>query len=263
MVILDNIDKITSKNSLKDIKIRKAVYQLLRELDHIEPGDRILITATSNEPYLIEPLLFKARRFDKLIFVPMPNEEAREALFKLFLKDLPVDDDINTKSLGRITKGFNSSDIKEVVAYADEQADAEDSFITTKHLEEAIKEFGPSLAHETLEPIKKFFMQYKSGTLGQEERVTQKVDQVRPHKKKERPRHKRPPRKPKEDLEFTIEEDSGEVVFEKDETELDLEEVTKKSRVETDDDFKKAFDDFDVEEDEDEEEGTTYRRKWA
>ncbi len=69
MIILDNIEEITSKKSLRDMKIRKAVYKLLRELDRIKPGDRLLITATTDRPYLIEPLLFKARRFDKLIFV--------------------------------------------------------------------------------------------------------------------------------------------------------------------------------------------------
>ena len=97
MIILDDIDEITSRYSLKDIKIRKAVYQLLRELDNIKPGDRLLITATSDHPYLIEPLLFKSRRFDKLIFVPMPNLDARSELFELYLQDLPIENDINFK----------------------------------------------------------------------------------------------------------------------------------------------------------------------
>ena len=192
MIMLDNIDEITSKQSLKDLKIRKAVYQLLRELDNIKPGDRILITATSDHPYLIEPLLFKARRFDKLIFVPMPNLESRIALFELYLKDLPTDDDLNTKSLGRISSGYNGLDIEHVVSHAAKLAASEDSKINMDHLEQALKDINPSLTPDIMEPIKKFFLQYKSGTLWHKEGEGTADEDMEPDRA-ETPRRRRPP----------------------------------------------------------------------
>lgn len=216
MIILDEIDEITSKGSLKDLKIRKSVYQLLRELDHMRPGDRILITATSDRPFLIEPLLFKARRFDKLIFVPMPNLESRIALFELFLKDYDPEEDINTKSLGRITRGFNGLDIKKVVGYANELSQYENRKLNMHYLESAVKAVGPSLTARTLEPIKKFFMRYKTGALWHPEQPARgrpAIDTERYKRRRARPL--------REEVEFEITDDSEEVEFEIDDRDVE------------------------------------------
>ncbi len=274
MIILDNIDEITSKRSLKDLKVRKCVYQLLRELDHIKPGDRILITATSDHPYLIEPLLFKAHRFDKLIFVPMPNSESREALFDLFLKDYSTDDDINIRSLGRISRGFNGLDIKNVVEYADELALEDDSNINMYHLESAVKAVGPSLKPDVLTPIKKFFMHYKSGSL------LRHAAGMRSGKTGELYRRKGQRDKRKKEKKYE------EVLFELEENEIEAEEVTltsddvdwsfdddNEASSDTQEDStvssegnSESGDDFDIideEIDESEEDDTKYRRKWV
>jgi DNA polymerase III delta prime subunit len=221
MIILDDIDEITSQGSLQDLKIRKAVYQLLRELDNIKPGDRLLVTATSDYPHLIEPLLFKARRFDKLIFVPLPNTDAREELFEQYLTDLPIEDDINTKSLARISQGFNGSDIERAIEHAWDLAENEQSDITTHHLEQALKDIRPSSTDDVLEPIKKFFMQYKSGTLGSDtgpsrgpfsradvsDRRRGRGDRRRPHPGSRRSRRHKP------EVEYTIEDTDDVVEF--------------------------------------------------
>jgi hypothetical protein len=165
MIILDNIEELTSKKSLNDTKIRRSVYQLLRELDNIKSGDRILITATSDYPHLIEPLLFKARRFDKLIFVPLPNAEARQELFKMYLSRYPVERDINYKSLGRISSEYNGLDIRRIVDFSAQMARKQRIRLSMHHLEQAIKQIRPSLTHDVLDPIKRFFMRYKTGTL--------------------------------------------------------------------------------------------------
>jgi hypothetical protein len=246
MIILDNIEEITSRDSLRDQKVRKAVYQLLRELDHIKTGDRLLITATSDYPHMIEPLLFKAKRFDKLIFVPMPNFESRRDLFEMYLSDYPVERDINSKSLGRISDGYSGEDIRHVVDLAAHHARQRRARISMHHLEEAIRRVQPSLTPEILDPIKKFFMNYKRGTLWRGEgidsnrsgraQVDEDVEDVEDD----------------ETVEFEIlddeaEEDSGAVEWTEgsdDEDEEDDEET----------DFELSWDDADADEDEDEDE---------
>lgn len=247
MVILDDIDEITSKHSLSDLKVRKAVYQLLRELDHMRPGDRILITATSNRPFLIEPLLFKARRFDKLIFVPMPNLESRIALFDLFLRDYDTENDINSKSLGRITRGFNGLDIKKAVGYANELSQYENSKLNMHYLESAIKAVGPSLTARTLEPIKKFFMRYKTGALLHPEYT----GRGRPAVDDERYRRRRAP-PAREEVEFEITDDSEEVEFEIDDRDVEEGDEDEFEVVSWSDDEKKAKDKKETEESDDE-----------
>jgi hypothetical protein len=166
MIILDNIDEITSRKCLKDIKIRKAVYQLLRELERIKSGDRLLITAATDKPHMIEPLLYKAERFDKLLYVPMPDLETRQELFRLFLQKHRVEDDINTKILGRITKGYSGFDIKKVVSYAKHLAAEDGMGITMHYLEAAVGDIRPSVTTKILEPIKHFFVRHKRGLIG-------------------------------------------------------------------------------------------------
>jgi hypothetical protein len=258
MIILDDIDEITSQRNLRDLKIRKAVYQLLRELDNIKPGDRLLVTATSDSPYVIEPLLFKARRFDKLIFVPLPNLEAREELFDLYLKELPTEDDINTKSLSRISQGYNGHDIERVIERAWQLADDEGTNIMMHHLEQALKIVKPRSDQDVLEPIKKFFMQYKSGTLGSSSSPF-KPDRASGRRRgkhrgrRPRPGERRHKRKPEfsEAVEFELELDEHE-----DDTSEAEEEVTVEwSEPEEEDEEEKEETEEEEEEDKDEEAG--------
>ncbi|MCK5562165.1 MAG: ATP-binding protein, partial [Thermoplasmata archaeon] len=252
MIVLDDIDEITSQRSLSDLKIRKAVYQLLRELDNIKPGDRLLVTATSDYPHLIEPLLFKSRRFDKLIFVPLPNIDAREELFELYLKDLPVEEDINTKSLARISKGYNGSDIERTIEHAWDLAEDERSNITVHHIEQALKDIRPSSTEDVLEPIKKFFMQYKSGTLGSSTTPSapDKASDRRGRGGRGRPRPGSRARKHKPEVEYTIEDTDDVVEFE---FEPDSDEAV---NVDWSDDSDEE--EFDGEEEEEEREAVTW-----
>ncbi len=254
MIILDDIDEITSKTTLKHPKIRKAVYQLLRELELVKGGDRILVTATTNRPYFIEPLLFKEKRFDKLVFVPMPNQEVRQGLFEQFLKEAPTDIDINTRILGRISRGYNGSDIRKIVNYADHLAEDDSTKISMEHLETALKDIRPSLTPNILDPIKKFFLGYKSGTLWGEP----------------------------EDITSTSSEGSGSIAWDEEDEEDDDEdgelEIAWSDAVDEDEDEFEAETEADdeveeveigwadaVEEDDDnndDDEGSQYRRKW-
>jgi len=225
MIILDEIDEVTSRRSLRDVKIRKGIFQLLRELDNIKPGDRLLITATSDRPYLIEPLLFKAKRFDKLIFVPIPNTESRQELFELYLKDIPTEEDINTKGLARITRGYNGHDIEKIVKYAVHMARDENADLNQDHLESSIKDIHPSLTPRILDPIKKFFMRYKSGSLwsGAGRASTGGMEYSRRRRGSRRGRGRRRPGATREEIPvdtesvFEIDEDNDEVEFEIDE----------------------------------------------
>ena len=64
-----------------------------------EPGKIVMVLAATNFPWDIDEAL--RRRLEKRIYIPLPNEEGREALLKINLKEVKVADDVEMKSVAR------------------------------------------------------------------------------------------------------------------------------------------------------------------
>lgn len=75
----------------------------------------IFIVATSNRPDKIDPAVLRTGRIDKMVYVPLPDYEARKELFTLYLKDRPVEDGIDVEALAKMTEGYIASDIAYIV----------------------------------------------------------------------------------------------------------------------------------------------------
>ena len=78
----------------------------------------IYVLAATNHPEHIDKAVLRTGRIDELIYVDMPDLEARESLFRLKLSKLPAEDDIDFKKLASITEGYNCSDIDYIVKQA-------------------------------------------------------------------------------------------------------------------------------------------------
>ena len=111
----------------------------------------IFIVATSNRPDKIDPAVLRTGRIDKMVYVPMPDEEARREMFKLYLDKRPVSDDINVVALAKLTDGYIASDIAFIVNDASMAAAYSRALITQSLLETSIENIKPSLRLETLE----------------------------------------------------------------------------------------------------------------
>ena len=75
----------------------------------------IFIVATSNRPDKIDPAVLRTGRIDKMVYVPLPDYEARKEMFSIYLKDRPVEDDIDVDQLADMTDGYIASDIAYIV----------------------------------------------------------------------------------------------------------------------------------------------------
>ena len=64
---------------------------------------------------MIDPAIMRSGRMDHLIYIPMPDEQARKDLFRIHLADRPCSDDIDLDYLARITDGYVASDIELIV----------------------------------------------------------------------------------------------------------------------------------------------------
>lgn len=113
--------------------------------------DRIFVIASSNRPDLIDPAILRKGRMDKVIFIPVPDKEARQGIFKIHMKDRPASDDIDYVRLADMTENFVASDIAYIVNDAATRAFEDDVDITQSLLEEVIKENNPSVSSSDLQ----------------------------------------------------------------------------------------------------------------
>lgn len=112
--------------------------------------DRIFIIASSNRPDLIDPAILRKGRIDRVIYVPVPDKEARQGMFEIHMKGRPASDDIDYVRLAEMTQNFVSSDIAYIVNDAATRAFEDDVEITQSLLEEVIKENSPSISSKDI-----------------------------------------------------------------------------------------------------------------
>lgn len=112
--------------------------------------DGIFVIASSNRPDLIDPAILRKGRMDKIIFIPVPDKEARKGIFEIHMKDRPSSDNINYDQLADMTENFVASDIAYIVNDAATRAFEDDVDITQGLLEEVIKENSPSVSPQVL-----------------------------------------------------------------------------------------------------------------
>lgn len=107
--------------------------------------DRVFVIASSNRPDLIDPAVRRKGRLDHVIYIPVPDKEAREGIFKIHMKDRPAEEHIDYALLAERTENYVASDIAYIVNDAATRAFEDDTVITQQLLEEVIKENLPSL----------------------------------------------------------------------------------------------------------------------
>lgn len=112
--------------------------------------DGVFVIASSNRPDLIDPAIRRKGRLDHIIYIPVPDKEAREGMFKMHLKDRPISDNIDYSVLADKTQNFVASDIAYIVNDAATRAFEDDTEITQQLLENVISENSPSVSEKDL-----------------------------------------------------------------------------------------------------------------
>lgn len=111
----------------------------------------IYIIAATNHPENIDSSILRTGRIDEKIYVPMPDQETRENLFRLELKSRPVSTDIDFCHLAELTKGYNCSDINYIVKVAAREkfntsiVNDSEELIEQSDLERTISKTAPSV----------------------------------------------------------------------------------------------------------------------
>jgi transitional endoplasmic reticulum ATPase len=113
VIFLDEIDAIApvrGKSSDSGVTER-VVSQILTEMDGLEALHNVVVIAATNRPDIIDPALLRAGRFDRLVFIPPPDLEARKEILKIHTKGKPLDKDVDLDKLAAKTDHFSGADI--------------------------------------------------------------------------------------------------------------------------------------------------------
>ncbi|MCO6475370.1 MAG: AAA family ATPase [Phaeodactylibacter sp.] len=119
VLFFDEVDALgASRTDMRHSAGRNVINQFLAELDGVEyDNEGVLILAATNAPWHLDPAFRRPGRFDRIIFVPPPDEPAREAILRIKLKGKPVGD-INFGRLVKRTEGFSGADLEAVIDLA-------------------------------------------------------------------------------------------------------------------------------------------------
>ncbi|MHC1567035.1 MAG: proteasome-activating nucleotidase [Candidatus Syntropharchaeia archaeon] len=122
IVFIDELDAIGAKRlengTSGDREVQRTLMQLLAEMDGFNPKGDVKILAATNRPDILDPALLRPGRFDRIIYIPMPNLEARIEILKIHTAKLNLAEEIDFKRLGMITDGASGADLRAIAMEA-------------------------------------------------------------------------------------------------------------------------------------------------
>ncbi|HJR85800.1 MAG TPA: CDC48 family AAA ATPase [Nitrososphaeraceae archaeon] len=121
IVFFDEIDAIApTRGSLgSDSHVtERVISQLLTELDGLEVLSNVIIIAATNRPDIMDAALLRPGRFDRLLYVPPPDKEARIQILKIHTSKKPLAEDVKIDILANQTEGYTGADIAALASAA-------------------------------------------------------------------------------------------------------------------------------------------------
>jgi SpoVK/Ycf46/Vps4 family AAA+-type ATPase len=172
------IDEVDSLVGIRGDEVGGEVRtrnQFLKEMDSISDKSNpshVYVVGATNKPWALDEAFI--RRFQKRIFVPLPNVEARTELVSIYSKDLTTSGDVSTDELVHMTDGYSGSDIRDILQSAQikvvrelfqSQKITERSrprAICMEDIREVLRKRRPSVSPEMLRFYDKWFERYKA-----------------------------------------------------------------------------------------------------
>ncbi|WP_458625983.1 AAA family ATPase [Winogradskyella sp. PC D3.3] len=155
IILIDELDAVVPNrdNSSVNHMNTSAVNEFLAQMNNCG-DDGVFIIGATNRPHSIDPAILRAGRLDKIIYLPPPDFEARELMFKLYLEKRPREIGLDYASLAKSTENYVSSDIKFLCDEASRTALKTKSRISKEILLETIKQNRPSISLKELNSYK-------------------------------------------------------------------------------------------------------------
>ena len=119
IVFIDEIDAVGRQRGAGlgggNDEREQTLNQLLVQMDGFEKNEGIIVMAATNRADILDPALLRPGRFDRQIYVSLPDVKGREAIFKVHSRNKPLAPDVSFKILARMTSGFSGADIENLL----------------------------------------------------------------------------------------------------------------------------------------------------
>jgi ATPases of the AAA+ class len=185
ILFFDEIDTIgvRREHHVGDSVTPRLLSLMLSEMDGLASEDGVIVVGSTNVPHLLDKALLRPGRFDKLIYVGLPDLRSRIEIFKIHCKSKPLAGDVDFEALAKMTERYTGADIANVCQEVARRVAAESlntgviREIKMEDFIEVIKKYKPSVSLETLEQYEKFKMDYERKT-GTDIPVTELIEKV-------------------------------------------------------------------------------------
>ncbi len=168
IIFFDEIDSIAPRRggSGNDSNVtERVVNQLLTEMDGLQELADVVIIAATNRPDIMDTALLRPGRFDRIIYVPVPDKATRKLIFQVHLKGMKLDKDVELKTLVERTDGYVGADIEAVCREAAIMAlrkDLKAKAVKMEFFEEALLKVRPSTTKEIEDAYKELEQHFRT-----------------------------------------------------------------------------------------------------
>lgn len=165
ILFFDEFDSLApSRSRTNSSYMKRAVPELLMDLDRLNTRreGKIIVIAATNEPWSIDPAIMRAERFDDVIFVPLPDKEARKQMLQKYLSEMLVSPDIDYEGLAAISDGLTGAEIRNVCrksgekVFGDVMSDSQVRSINDSDVRDIITNYRRSVTDKMLEKYTNF-----------------------------------------------------------------------------------------------------------
>jgi transitional endoplasmic reticulum ATPase len=171
VIFFDEIDSLAGKRGQgfgSGAKVTENVLnQLLSEMDGIEDLTNVIVIGATNRPDMLDPALMRPGRFDRIVYVPVPEKAGRLQILKIHTKKMVenkvLDKSVNIEKLAEETEGYTGADIEALIREAAMLALREDidtKQVTRKHFEKAMEKVLPSVSQSDQQRYKQVESKY-------------------------------------------------------------------------------------------------------
>ncbi len=156
IIFFDEIESVVARKDVIDDSsgvAGRVTSQILAEMDGIEELSDVLVIGATNRPDLLDPAILRPGRFDRLIYVPPPDERSRYQILKIYTRGMPLAPDVSLKDLAIRTEMYSGADLAALCREAAMNAlrrslDAE--YVTRQDFEQAFDAVKPSITPQLL-----------------------------------------------------------------------------------------------------------------
>lgn len=145
----------------------QTLNQILVQMDGFENNEGVIVMAATNRSDILDPALTRPGRFDRQVFVNLPDVKGREQILKVHARNKPLAPDVNLKAVARLSAGFSGADLANLLNEAAIlAARANKQFIGNAELYEAFDKvaMGPAKKSKVVtEPEKRLTAFHEAG----------------------------------------------------------------------------------------------------